>query len=118
LFGNLLLEVEAEVSTDYMGQAEGLLVEGQPGKFDHVPAAVLAGAVLEKTLRTLCDQQQPPISTTRASGEQKTLNPLIDDLRKASVFNEFKAKQLRAWAAIRTCRNGDFDQFGRKMWKI
>ena len=26
-----------------MGQAEGLLKEGQPGKFDHIPAAVLAG---------------------------------------------------------------------------
>src|SRR5260370_22661912 len=33
---NLLLRVEAEVGADYMGQAEGLLNEGQPGKFDHV----------------------------------------------------------------------------------
>ncbi len=47
---DLLLRVEAEVAADYMGQAEGLLKEGQPGKFDHVPAAVLAGAVLEKAL--------------------------------------------------------------------
>ena len=59
---DLLLRVEAEVAADYMGQAEGLLKEGQPGKFDHVPAAVLAGAVLEKALRTLCNEQQPPVS--------------------------------------------------------
>jgi hypothetical protein len=30
-----------------------------------------------------------------------TLNPLIDDLKKAGAFNELKAKQLRVWAAIR-----------------
>ena len=52
---DILLKVEAEVAADYMGQAESLLKEGQPGKFDHVPAAVLAGAVLEKALKTLCN---------------------------------------------------------------
>jgi hypothetical protein len=54
---DILLKVEAEVAADYMGQAEGLLQEGQPGKFDHVSAAVLAGAVLEKALRTICNEQ-------------------------------------------------------------
>jgi len=113
--GNLLSEVESEVAADYMGQAESLLIEGQPGMFDHVPAAVLSGAVLEKALRTLCDQQDPPISTNKSNGEQKTLDPLITDLRKARVFNETKAKQLRAWAAIRNhAAHGEFDQFTRK----
>src|SRR4029077_3623059 len=60
--GELATEIEAEIASDYMGQAEGLLQEGQPGKYDHVPAAVLAGAVLEKALRTLCNKQQPPVS--------------------------------------------------------
>jgi len=113
--GNLLLQVESELAADYMGQAEGLLVEGQQEKFDHVPAAVLAGAILEKVLRTLCDQQQQPISTIKSSGERKTLDPLISDLKKAGVFNETKAKQLRAWAAIRNhAAHGEFDQFARK----
>jgi len=111
---DLLLRVEAEVAADYMGQAEGLLNEGQPGKFDHVPAAVLTGAVLEKALRKLCDDQQPPIPTVDAKGDPKTLNPLIDDLKKANVFNELKAKQLRAWADIRNkAAHGEFDQFKR-----
>jgi hypothetical protein len=48
---DLLQRVEAEVAADYMGQAEKLLDEGQPGKHDHVPAAVLTGALLEKALR-------------------------------------------------------------------
>ena len=111
---DLLLKVEAEVAADYIGQAEELLNEGQPGKFDHVPAAVLTGAVLEKALRKLCDEHQPPIPTADANGSPKTLNPLIDDLKKANVFNELKATQLRAWADIRNkAAHGEFDQFKR-----
>ncbi len=106
--------IEAEIASDYMGQAEELLAEGQRGKFDHVPAAVLAGAVLEKALRTLCIQQQPPIPLKTPKGDSKTLGPLVDDLKKAGVFNEAKAKQLRAWAAIRNlAAHGEFTQFKR-----
>jgi uncharacterized protein with HEPN domain len=106
--------IEAEIAADYMGQAEHLLGEGQTGRFDHVPAAVLSGAVLEKALRKLCDQQQPAIPVVTATGVPKTLNPLIDDLKKAGVFNELKAKQLRAWADIRNkAAHGEFEQFDR-----
>jgi hypothetical protein len=109
---DFLLKLEAEVAADYMGQAEALLKEGQSGAFDHVPAAVLSGAVLEKALRTLCDRQHPQIPIKNASGDAKTLNPLIDDLKKAGVFNELKAKQLRAWADIRNkAAHGEFNQF-------
>jgi hypothetical protein len=109
---NLNLKIEAEIAANYMDQAESLLGEGIPGKFDHVPAAVLAGAVLEKALRTLCSQQQPTIITVDAKGNPKTLNPLIDDLKKAAVFNELKAKQLRAWADVRNkAAHGEFGQF-------
>jgi len=111
---DLLLKVEAEVAGDYMGQAENLLKEGHRGKYDYVPAAVLTGAVLEKALRTLCGQQQPPVSVITAKGERKTMNPLIDDLKKAGLFNELKAKQLRSWADIRNkAAHGEFDQFAK-----
>ena len=111
---DVLLKVEAEVAADYMGQAEGLLKEGQPGKFDYVPAGVLAGALLEKALRTLCDEQQPPVSIVNAKGELRTLNSLIDELKKAEVFNELKAKQLRSWADIRNAAaHGPFSDFGK-----
>jgi len=111
---NLVLRVEAELAADYMGQAEHLLHEGQSGKYDHVPAAVLAGAVLEKGLRTLCDNQQPPVPVVTLKGDPKTLNPLIDDLKKSGLFNELRAKQLRAWADIRNkAAHGEFDQFAR-----
>jgi len=107
--------IEAEITADYMGQTESLLREGQTAKYDHVPAAVLAGAVLEKSLRTLCGQQQPPILETNTKGEPKTLNPLIDDLKKAGAFNELKAKQLRSWTDIRNkAAHGDFDAFTKQ----
>jgi hypothetical protein len=113
-FDDLPLAIEAEVAADYMGQAENLLAEGQQGKFDHVPAAVLAGAVLEKALRTMCGQQQPPVSIVNTNGEPKKLNLVIDDLKKAGAFSETKAKQLRAWAGIRNhAAHGEFDQFTR-----
>ena len=106
------MKIEAELAADYMGQAEHLLDEGQTGKFDHVPAAVLTGAVLERGLRTLCEQNN--IATTTAKGDAKTLNPMIDDLKKSGLYNELKAKQLRSWADIRNkAAHGEFDQFTR-----
>ena len=113
-FDNLHARIEAELSADYLGQADQLLNEGQPGKYDHVPAAVLAGAVLEKNLRSLCGGQTPAIPVDKADGTHKMLNLLIDDLKKAGVFNEIQAKQLRAYAAIRNAAaHGEFTEFTR-----
>ncbi|MCE0499282.1 MAG: hypothetical protein LV481_15185 [Methylacidiphilales bacterium] len=111
---DLFSQIEAEIASDYMGQAEELLAEGGSGKYDHVPAAVLAGAILEKGLRKICDLQTPPILTKKSDGKPKTLDPLIDDLKKAGIFNDLKAKQLKAWAAIRNkAAHGEFDQFNK-----
>ena len=112
---DLAASIERSIAGDYMGQAEQLLTEGQSGDYDHVPAAVLVGAVLEKALRSLCDRQTPPIPVAFPDGRPKMLNALIDDLKKAGVYNETKAKQLRAWAGIRNhAAHGEFDQFDRK----
>ena len=109
---DILLKVEAELAGDYMGQAEKLLNEGQKNQYDYLPAAVLAGAVLEKTLRSLCDKQQPPITLITTQGGHKMMNALIDDLKKAGLFNELKAKQLRSWADIRNAAaHGNFSAF-------
>jgi hypothetical protein len=111
---DLALQIEAEIASDYMAQAEQLLSEGQRGKFDHVPAAVLCGATLEKTLRSLCGKQSPPIPTIKEGGVPLKLNSLIEELKKVGVFNELKAKQLRAWADIRNAAaHGEFEKFAR-----
>lgn len=113
-FDDLVTRIEGSIAIDYMEQAEQLLENGHSGQYDHVPAAVLSGAVLEKTLRKLCTEQQPEIAIVTINGEQKTLNPLIDDLKKSGLFNEVKAKQLRSWADIRNkAAHGEFDQFKR-----
>ena len=58
---------------------------------------------------------------TRRPGRWKTvwrppnpLNPLIDPLKKAGVYNEMKAKQLRAWVDIRNhAAHGEFSESKR-----
>ncbi|PHR22568.1 MAG: DUF4145 domain-containing protein [Desulfotalea sp.] len=109
---NLATEIEAEVTADYMGQAEQLLHEGTAGKFAHAPAAVLTGAVLEKALKTICTQLDPPEPLTK-NGFFIMLNALIDILKKRGVYNELMAKQLRAWVAIRNdAAHGNFSFIG------
>ena len=74
--------IEANVVSDYMSQAEQLLGEGIPGQYDHVPAAVMAGAVLEDASRRLCLRHNLSFDLLKANGERKTLNPLIDELQR------------------------------------
>jgi hypothetical protein len=114
LLDDLPQMIETNISYDYMGQAEQLLGEGVAGQYDYVPAAVLAGAVLEDALRRLCQRQTPPIDTLKPNGDKKTLDPLITDLQRVNVFNTAKADQLRSWAKIRNyAAHGEFAEFNR-----
>ncbi|MBE2272500.1 MAG: DUF4145 domain-containing protein [Anaerolinea sp.] len=115
MFDSAMRAVEAEVTTDYVTQAENLLTGAGPGEFTHVPAAVLAGAILEDRLRRLCLRQNPPILVMMPNGSHKTLDPLITDLQKVNVFNPAKADRLRAWAKIRNyAAHGEFSEFSRQ----
>ena len=103
-------KIVANVSADYMEQAEALLEAGY-----YVPTAVLCGAVLEDALRRLCQRQTPPIDIVKSNGDKKTLEPLIQDLQKANEFNKLVADQLRAWAKIRNyAAHGEFSEFTRE----
>ena len=107
--GNLEERIIADISADYITQVEELLGEGR-----YVPAAVLCGAVLEDSLRRLCERQTPPVETANENGRLKNLNSLIQDLQKANAFNKLKAQQLRGWAQVRNCAaHGKFDEFSR-----
>lgn len=111
---DLVHQIEGEIAGDYLGQAESLIGEGQHQQFDHVPAAVLTGAVLERGLRAICSAQEPPISAVGSDGRPLTLGRLTDALKAAAVFNELLAKQLRAWADIRNAAaHGEFEKFSR-----
>ena len=107
-------QIIVNISADYMEQAEALLDEGIPGQYDHVPAAVLCGAVLEDALRRLCQRQTPPIKITKSNGQTKTMEPLIQDLQKAKVITKLEVDQLRGWAKIRNfAAHGEFEEFER-----
>jgi len=101
MFDRLQMRVESEVSVDLLEQSERLLSETDDRCHSYIPAAVLAGAVLEKNLRSLCERHEPSIRTTKPSGQPKAMNALVDDLKKADVLNDYWAKQLKAWVVIR-----------------
>jgi hypothetical protein len=114
MFDNLAERIAGAIAVNYLEQAEQLLGEGAGVTHGHVPAAVLAGAVLERHLRELCAKQTPPIDTVKANGEPKTLDPLITDLARVSAISQTKAAVLRGWAAIRNkAAHGEWDKFSR-----
>lgn len=110
----LSLQIEAEVLSDYLDQATAILA-GSKDEPNHIAAAVVAGASLERTLRTLCLELAPPEPTTSEKGAPLGATALIDSLKRRQVFNELYAKQLRAWAALRnSAAHGDFEAFSRQ----
>ena len=115
MFDDIEKQIEASISVNYLGQAEMLVRDSDNISNSHIPAAVLAGVVLEKNLRTLCLKNNPQISLKKAGGKDKTLNSLINDLKATSVLNEIYAKQLRAWADIRNAAaHGRFTEFSKE----
>lgn len=115
-FVNLSDIVEVKITNDYLEMAEDLLrgMKKSTSSYSYVSSAVLIGATLEESLRILCQRQNPSISIKKSNGEPKTLNTLIDSLKidentGIGLFNELKAKQLRAWADIRNAAaHGEF----------
>jgi len=106
------MQIETEIAADYLGQAIMLVESELREQISSAPAAVLAGVVLEKCLRSMCEHLSPPEPTTLNNGKPLTLNPLIEALRKRGAFNEVQAKHLRAWADIRnSAAHGQFEEF-------
>jgi hypothetical protein len=79
--------IQAEVFTSELEQAEELLKSGYA-----TAAAVIAGVVLETTLRDLCSAHDL---------EHGSLNKMNDDLAKAGAYNASQKKRITALAAIR-----------------
>ena len=97
---DLSLKIENEISVNYLEQAEAI-IRDKDCSASHIPAAVLAGAVLEKTLRTLCEKQTPPIKIKKSNGDYKTATPLAEDLCKNGVVTAVQKKKLDLWIKIR-----------------
>ncbi len=98
---NLKALVEAEILGDFLDQAWALFAAGF-----HVPAASLAGAVLEDTLRKMSDAAKISYAANTK------IDSLNIELAKASIYDKLKQKQITAWADIRNnADHGHFDKF-------
>jgi len=116
MFDAFFQRVEANITSDYLEQAEELFNQGTArNPLDHVAGAVLTGAILEDAVRRICSRQSPPIDTKKLNGENKALNALIDEIYKVGLINGMKADQLRGWAKIRnSAAHGQFTEFTRE----
>ena len=119
MFDNLKLEIESSVSCDFLGQANALLNDGEQVDYSYLPAAVLIGAVLEKTLRSLCENANPKIETVNENGRAKKMSAMIVDLKKAGIINEIRSRQLETWNAIRnSAAHGKLDEFTKEQVSV
>jgi hypothetical protein len=90
--------VHAELAESELEQASELLQAGYLSA-----SAVVAGVVLETTLRTLCDRHGIP---------HGKLDKMNADLVKAGQYNVLRQKQITAFAAVRnSAAHGKTDEF-------
>lgn len=96
--------VAAELLGDFLEQAEYLLAHGY-----YVPSASLAGAILEDTLRKLCEKNNIVIP------EKTKIDRLNADLAKAQVYTVLVQKRITALADIRNnADHGHTDKFKKE----
>jgi len=93
--------VSAEILGDFIEQAEVLLEAGY-----YVPAASLAGAVLEDALRKLCEKNDIKFTSPTK------IDRLNADLARADVYDKLVQKRITALADIRNnADHGHPDKF-------
>jgi hypothetical protein len=97
---DLLLTADAFES--FLEQADYLLEQGFKD-----PAAMLAGAVLESTLRKMCEVRGIPTDKQDKIG---TLNNKLAKEHKPPAYSSAYHKQIIAWADLRN--NADHGHFG------
>jgi hypothetical protein len=85
---------ESTIEASLIDQAEELIAKGY-----HVAAAVLAGAVLEQHLRSLCAKYG--VDEVDSKGKRKMIGLLNDDLRKANAYDPLKHKQITYLGGVR-----------------
>lgn len=96
--------VAAEVLDDFLEQAEHLFEQGF-----HVPAASLAGAVLEDTLRKLSEAKGISIP------DKTSIDKLNGELARAGIYDKLVLKRITAIADVRNnADHGHFDKFKKE----
>jgi hypothetical protein len=97
-FLSIVKLTQAEVFDSELEQAKALFDGGY-----YVAAAVIAGTVLETSLRQMCDENNI---------EHGSLNRMNDDLAKSGAYNVLIKKRVTVWADIRnSAAHGKPDNF-------
>lgn len=97
--------IRAEVFADFLEMAEHLLREGYKDA-----SAVLLGAVLEDSLRSLAARSGLPAANPQ--GKPLTMDPLNIALAKAGVYGPLVQKQITSWANLRNdAAHGHFSKY-------
>ena len=90
----------AEVFSNFIDQADHLLQSGY-----HVPAASLAGAVLEDGLRSLAERNDIAVKV------RDDLSALNNKLGEKGTYNRLRQQQVNYWAKVRNAADhGRFDE--------
>src|SRR5262249_15332370 len=99
---NIELVVADTLMGDLLKEAETLLKAG------YVRAAgALAGVMLERHLKMLCDRRSPPISY----GDKATISKLNDSLRDALVYDQVAWRKVQWMGDIRnSCDHARSDE--------
>ncbi len=101
LLFNVRSLIAAELLGDFIEQAETLLTAGY-----YIPVASLAGAILEDTLRKICEKHGVPIS------DSTKIDRLNADLARAEIYDKLVQKRITAIADIRNnADHGHFEKF-------
>jgi hypothetical protein len=97
--------IRAEVFGNFLEMAEHLVREGYKDA-----AAVLLGAVLEDSLRSLAARSN--IATANVQGKPMTIDPLNIAVAKAGVYGPLVQKQITSWANLRNdAAHGQFSKY-------
>jgi hypothetical protein len=103
---NVRHAIHAEISDDFLTQAEALLAQG----YHPAAAASIAGAVLEDTLRTLCVKHSVLHNANKTS-----IEALNVELARAEVYDRRVQKRITAESDIRNdADHGRFQKVKRE----
>lgn len=97
--------VHADTFSNFLDMSQELLEKGYRDA-----AAVIAGAVLEAHLRSLCSKHSLP--TMRDDGSNLKAEALNSDLRKANVYASHQQKLVAAWQDLRNrAAHGEYGEY-------
>lgn len=97
--------VHADMYSDYLEMADGLLTKGYKD-----PAAIVTGTSLEVHVRALYIKHG--VDVAQPSGTPKKADVMNADLKKAGVYDGLQQKQITAWMDLRNqAAHGNYEKY-------